>query len=76
MGFVLCPVLPISAPVRNPRRKYSFFILVCCESVASHSLKVQILAKELGKASGEMMNPSERQTYGTGLGGDPDIFLC
>lgn len=76
MGFALFPVLPISAQVRNPRRKSSFFILVCCESVASHSLKVQSLAKELGKASGEKMNPSERQNDGTGLGGDPDIFLC
>lgn len=56
--------------------KSSFFTLVCCESVASHSLKVQSLAKELGKASGEKMNPSERQNDGTGMGGDPDIFLC
>lgn len=53
MGFALFPVLLISAQVRNPRRKSSFFILVCCESVASHRFKVQSLAKELGKASRE-----------------------
>lgn len=76
MGFALFPVLPISAQVRNPGRKSSFFILVCCESLASHSLKVQSPAKELGKASGEKMSPSERQNDGTGLGGDPGIFLC
>lgn len=75
MGFALFTVLPISAQVRNPRRKSSFFILFCCASVASHSLKVQSLAHELGKVSGENMNPSERQNDGSGLGGGPDTFL-
>lgn len=75
MGFALFPVLPISAQVRNPRRKSSFFVLFCCTSVANHSLKVQSLANKLGKVAGEKMNPSERQNDGSGLGGGPDIFL-
>lgn len=75
MGFALFPALTISAWVRNPRRKSSFFILFCCTSVASHSLKVQSLANKLGKVAGEKMNPSEKQNDGSSLGGGSDIFI-